>query len=339
MKKPLKDRRAQSNTASRRTSGAQMAHRYSAGSNLEALQQQADHSTAHQNLTAIKHKTVGTLQREGAEKSGAPDWAQEEYRNKVGKKGQVDTRSGPRMPDYGANEVPSWKKNDRVDVPDWAKREYKADAKVTLMASVKDGKIGSIYFNNGRIRTTHAGGPTKSLHHAGIRNQKFNLDYDAAWRLFLQKNRGIYAIFYELTNPAQTPKERQSETYRYLFKQCDEWLSVFLNLTPVDQLPAWVTPVMGPDDAFDTAATDPPDDITLFEVFTTVSNGKVDHWHPSRGIAAKFETNKQVVSVLKTALAHIKDITDTGQRNRAFYEFISRRIPSLADQIRHPDEI
>src|SRR5262245_43203672 len=46
-------------------------------------------------------------------------------------------------------------------VAEWAKAEYRSDARKTLIASMTpDRKIGSVYFDDGsRIRTTHAAGP------------------------------------------------------------------------------------------------------------------------------------------------------------------------------------
>ncbi|MGZ2256282.1 hypothetical protein [Roseobacter sp. A03A-229] len=305
---------------------------------LGALQAKAQDSTPVRQLHALQRKAAGVVQREVV-KSGAPDWAQKDYVDKVGKTGTVDTSPGPRMPDYGPNETPSWQKNDPTGVPKWAKDEYKAHSKVTLIASVKDGKIGSIYFANGRIRTTHGDGPELERDEPTENTRRFNLDQEKAFDLFLTRNRGIYELFYAQTDTSLSKEQREEVAAMMLYQQYSQWLAVYLKLAPLDQLPDWVTEVTGPDDAFDTSAANPPDNITLFEIFTKVSNGKVQSWHPSRGIAAKFETNKQVVSVLMAALKHIDGVTDINQRNTMFYAFIKSRLPDFAKQIRKPDEV
>ncbi|MCV3273728.1 hypothetical protein [Roseobacter sinensis] len=266
---------------------------------------------------------------------GVPGWAKYQYNQDHA---QVDQSSSPFLPNYGPeHDDPGWKHSQGV--PDWAKQEYKTQSKVKLIASVKDGLIGSIYFLDGRIRTTHGDGPTLELDNPRERTSRFNLDRGKAFDLFWKTNRGIYEFFYAQTDNSLTPQQREEQAAILVGKQFDQWLAVYLNLTPVDQLPDWVTPVTRADEAFDTDAADPSDDITLFEVFTKVSNGKVQSWHPSRGIAAKFETNKQVVSVLKAALRHIDGVTDVNQRNTLFYDFIKSRLPVFANQIRRPDQI
>lgn len=233
--------------------------------------------------------------------------------------------------------------DESVGVPDWAQKEYNTASKVELIASVKDGKIGSIYFLDGRIRTTHGSGPELDINKLGSGSERYNLDMGVARRIFDGANKSLYKKLFKAISkdkktkklPKQTREQLAAKEYDRSFKR---WLSKQLVDTPNDKLPMWIVPVTRPDEAYDLSVP-PPDNLSLFEVFKHVSNGRVLGWHPSRGIASKFETNKQVVSVLKAAIAHIDGVTDINQRNTLFYNFIANRLPDFAAQIRRPDEV
>lgn len=324
---------------------------------LALVQRHADRSAVTAGLGVLQSRANAVIQREvdrspitphgsygpdgtlAHDKSkGVPRWAQYGYKKDHA---QVDQSSSPSLPGYGPErDDPGCTYSQGV--PNWAKQEYKDESKVKLIASIKDGLIGSIYFANGRIRTTHSHGPKVSKHDpAKVSTSQYNIDRSAAWQLFHAKNNVnlIFRLLYSQTDQSDTADDRREEAEHLLDKTYKRWLSDYLVNTPVDRLPNWVTPVPGHDDAFDTDAADPPNNITLFEVFTKVSNGKVQKWHPSRGIAAKFETNKQVVSVLKAAIRHIDGVTDLNERNTKFYDFIKERLPVFANQIRKPDQV
>lgn len=322
---------------------------------MNALQKKADASTSVADLGM--HQSRANLMQRNAESAGEPTknpyyaegtvpwdkskgvprWAQYDYTKDHA---QVDQSSSAALPNYHpAENEPGWKYSQGV--PKWAQNEYKLEAKRTLIASIKDGLIGSIYFDDHRIRTTHAGSPERSKDSADQKISRYNLDQNAAWNLFRKANdlNALFKLFYQTTDRRLSVEARKEIAYDHLDNTYKGWLSTYLVNTSIDALPAWVTPVRNKQEAFDVDTANPPDNITLFEVFTNVSNGKVEKWHPSRGIAAKFETDKQVVSVLKAALIHIKDDRDRRTRNVKFYEFIEHRIPGFAAQIRHPDTI
>ncbi|ABG31072.1 hypothetical protein [Roseobacter denitrificans] len=294
----------------------------------------------------------GVLKNDPAD--GAPGWAQEEYRKKVGKTGTVDTSSSPRLPDVAPGEKPGWQNIDPTGVPKWAKDEYKEEAPRTLIASVADGKIGSIYFPDGRIRTTHGKGPTKSKHGQTL---QYNIDFDAAAAEFAKKNPKLYRRFLNEglalaeKDPSITRKEVERAASKAYFHEEAKYIAKRLNVPNPSKMPAFVRlvtrgrklpswageAIKSPDDA---PGMDVATDGKLFEVFRKI-NGRVEGWHPSRGAAKKWETNKQVVSVLEAAIKHLKDqkIKGAKKRNAAFYDFILHRIPSFAAQIRKPDEV
>jgi hypothetical protein len=232
----------------------------------------------------------------------------------------------------------------QTGIPDWAKEDYQGDGKLVttdidgvvtdeyegarrvLIASMTpDRKIGSVYFDDGsRIRTTHSAGPAGESH-GGLTNVQFNLVPDRAERAFIR----------DTGTPRSAPN---------FWRLHDEWLANYLNDTSVDDLPDWVTVVDEPEDAFDASQQNPPETLKLFEIFVSVS-GEVQDWHPSRGTAVEFETNKQVISVLLAALDEINGqgdgprLTNVADRNRVFYDFIVRRIPDFADRIRDPRRV
>lgn len=212
-------------------------------------------------------------------------------------------------------------------VPEWAEEEYRIDSARVMIASMdSDGLIGSMYFDDGsRIRTTHKSGPERGTHQ-GATTLQFNINDSIANALFIQASG-------------------MQETDRGFHKAKYRWLANAINNTPVSNLPSWVIPIDGPDTAEDISSEDPSGELRLFEIFRKVSNGQVQGWHPSRGTAVRFETNKQVISVLEAALAEIdgqgegEEITDLAKRNEVFYNFVIRRLPDWEDYMRHPNDV
>jgi hypothetical protein len=242
---------------------------------------------------------------------GVPDWAKEEFTT-----GKSDKHSSPSLPEYGKNEIPGWK--DDVGIPDWAKENYKRESKTAVICSITpEMQIGSVYFDDGsRIRTTHSSGPQ----HAKHENQttvRFNIDdtqAKAKYKKFISAN-----------------KQYKKLNYRH-------WLTAMLKKATVNNLPSWATLVTDSNTAHDLGMGAPPENLKLFEIFKKV-NGVGNHL--SRGVAAKFATDKQTISVLENAISHIdkKGLTDPKARNIEFYNFVKSRLPKFADFLRRPDEV
>ncbi|MCC7361823.1 MAG: hypothetical protein IT317_20235 [Anaerolineales bacterium] len=202
-------------------------------------------------------------------------------------------------------------------VPEWAKQEYRRDAKRILMASMTtDGKIGSVYFSDGRIRTTHGAGPEKEGH-GGQTTVQFNVDEKAALAVFKKEYPKLYA----------------SDD---MWDHFDQWLVKKLKNVNVKSAPSWAKVIVTPEKA----QSKPSDDVKLFEIFKNI-NGKVESWHPSRGTAVKFVTDKQTVAVLEAAIKHINQqkLTDPNARNVAFYAFVKSRLPSFVQYMREPKDV
>ncbi len=233
---------------------------------------------------------------------------------------EVDTSSSPFLPKYEKDEVPGWK--DDGGVPEWAKEEYRQESKRTVICSMTpDRKIGSVYFGGeGRIRTTHGSGPERKKHE-NLTTIQFNINESLA----IPEFKKAY------------PKLIKSKRFWKYFRQ---WLVQTLENVTLDNAPAWATLVDSPDTAYDLETGSPPKDLKLFEIFKNI-NGEVESWHPSRGTAAKFDTDKQTISVLHAAIKHIDGmgLVDPKRRNTEFYEFVKSRLPKFVDYMRHPDEV
>jgi hypothetical protein len=65
----------------------------------------------------------------------------------------------------------------------------------------------------------------------------------------------------------------------------------------------------------------------------------VESWHPSRGTATKFETDKQTISVLNAAIVHISGVSGPAERNQQFYDFVKSRLPNFVQFMRRPNEV
>lgn len=202
-------------------------------------------------------------------------------------------------------------------VPEWAQEEYRRESKRTAICSMTpDGKIGSVYLGEeGRIRTTHGEGPIKEKFE-GLTTVQFNIDMRKA------------KVDFQKANPKVS---------------FDKWLFDTLKDLTVDTVPEWATPISGPESALELEkGSTPPKNLKLIEIFKSI-NGRAEIWHPSRGTAVKFETDKQTISVLEAAIAHIDDpknpIAGAEERNKAFYAFVKSRLPNFVQNIRSPEEI
>ena len=190
----------------------------------------------------------------------------------------------------------------------WAKEDYIKQSKRKLIASkTLDGKIGSVYFPNGRIRLTHADGPELEIEDQ-LDRQQFNIDMEAAGQVYDESG--------------------SSDDF-------DSWLSDQLNEHGDDL--HWVdSEVIGPEDA----PTDLTAGLTLFEIFVG-SDGAVKMIHPSRGQAVQFNTYKQSVAVLRAAINQVAGTDNPDDRNQRFFEFVENRLPdsTLSNSMRTPEQV
>ncbi|MEP1611379.1 MAG: hypothetical protein ABJL72_05595 [Roseobacter sp.] len=154
-------------------------------------------------------------------------------------------------------------------------------------------------------------------------------------------------------NPTITHKDRKIErsTYKGYYRKEARYIAKKLNVPKPSSMPAFVRLVTrgrklpscasdainSPDEAAD---MDSETTGKLLEVFCDI-NGRLESWHPSRGAAKKWQTNKLVISDLHAAIKRLKVKTIKGANARyiVFYIFVEQRVLDFAKLTRKPDEI
>lgn len=357
MKKPKQRRATRGNRHP--VAGQNIPRRAVANNPLAGMQQQADASRATGTLDTLQRSADGVMQREVV-KSGAPDWAKQDYIAGVGrtiaKQNPVDNSSitdnaaaydakGNLAQDKSTDVDPAVKaeylkaglrptpRTDRhgksLDPADgvklWAVHEFLME-ETTMIASMTEGKIGSIYFPGGRVRTTHAGGPAVE-EHAQSRTLQFNIDPTACWAAFVAASPWIARV-----NP---DNEEHMETVRRRFKRFK--VHALTGAAP-DQLPNWATRVKLPDDALPEGTDTDAAGVKLFEIMLR-ENGTVRSTHPSRGAAAQISITRADLMKLKAVAKSLEGIPDPVAQNGAFYRYVTMKLPHLAGLIRKPGEV
>jgi len=167
---------------------------------------------------------------------------------------------------------------------------------VSLSANA-DNSVGSVYFDWGRIRGSHSGGPTQEPIPAGQTRNSYNIDTAQAIADCEGKKP---------KNPCLNSAGQFSS--RYLCKAIIESkvITVSAKLGAPDTLPA---------------KSDFDSKLKLYECFTD-STGKVVGAHPSRGMAVKMELTDECQAKLaglkgdKTILPEDVDKTSVGENGR-----------------------
>ncbi|WP_299680427.1 hypothetical protein [uncultured Roseobacter sp.] len=187
--------------------------------------------------------------------------------------------------------------------------EAELPANVPVMISIENGKIGSVYFDDGRIRGTHLDGPADERGDHDL-IQRYNIDMRRAYRAY---------------SAAVTARTHKKLTF-------EEWISVQLWTDEptwvIEELPAPADMTEGPADR----------NATLFENF---GNSDADYagYHPSRGAGEKKMLSQSDVDSLEHAAEAAAAVTETAGKNRAFYVELMENAPQLATEMRMPEEI
>lgn len=205
-------------------------------------------------------------------------------------------------------------------VPEWAKKEYIEQSKRKLICSmtIEDGqeKIGSVYFGSdvegaegledGRIRLTHSAGPAAEVE-PHLRRHQYNIDMAKAWDAYPDKDK-------KRAFPSWIADQLNSDS-------AGDWAEFEI-----------LDPELAPEEC--------SANLSLFEIHVDGS-GNVQMLHPSRGTAVKFDTDKQTVSVLRAAIAHVGGESDPNEANKKFYAFVEKLLPSseILEKMRKPEEI
>ncbi|WP_187431564.1 hypothetical protein ROLI_034070 [Roseobacter fucihabitans] len=258
----------------------------------------------------------GNLAGDGS--AGPAAWASEHYERMNEGPAGVDDRAITHNAGYDA------KGDLAIDRSNALAREAYLNEPMTLMCSMVDGKIGSIYFEGGRVRTTHTGGPTKSEHNKN-RLFQFNIDRNAAHDHYTRTG----------------DKKRWEKHFRDAHPTSifNEWLAQALKGEGVTATPAWATPVLSADDALPDDGNQDAAGLKLFEVMVK-RNGRLGK-HPSRGALVKMTATltRAELTMLKKVGETISDRDNPHIGNVMFYNFVKTSLPQLLPYIRTPEEI
>jgi hypothetical protein len=192
--------------------------------------------------------------------------------------------------------------------------ENTAPEPVPVILSMDGAMIGSVYFETGRIRTTHASGPADERgKHDFI--DRYNID------------RTLAKKAYEDAVRAGT---HQGLTFT-------RWISY--ELWDSDDHP-WVIAKIESPEAMEEGAA--PANAMLFENFGDL-NAKSGQYaltsrHPSRGAAVKEQMSPGDLQALETAINAARDGTEM-EKNRAFFASLLANAPDFALRVRLPEEI
>ena len=188
-----------------------------------------------------------------------------------------------------------------------------ATAQETVIVSMEGGKIGSIYFGDGRIRTTHGRGPEDDR--GKQRNiHRFNIDREAAAEDFKRDRKA-----------KKTPRKK-------------------LNWYIRDRLEAGT-----PDWARDGEVTDPasapenaPGGRKLLEYYDVDPVNEEDSGrrvHPSRGAAVKITRDTSDIASIKAAVALVDEDATASANNRTFFRKLLDDRAAMRAEIRMPEEV
>lgn len=207
-----------------------------------------------------------------------------------------------------------------------------AQQNVDLIASISDNRIGSVYFPEGRMRTTHYAGPEISgSPPAGI--LRFNINVNQSWEQFHRAQPNFMDWAAINVDPDLPAEQRAYQLSEHVLDMREEWMAHTLRQS--DPLPAWAQPVTTPDSVEPAEAINPEDGRVLFEIYTPAPGGEVS-WHTSRGVAARISLPQPTISALTEAFRQIEGVTDVNERNSRFYDYLSIHAPDFARMIRRP---
>jgi hypothetical protein len=196
-----------------------------------------------------------------------------------------------------------------------------------------DGKIGSVYFKDHRIRLTHKHGPTKTKPKKDT--QQFHIKESTGIQDYQKSNE-----FTNLTTKEQQDLKNDQKKMSHMFHK---WLR---------KNPQEVYTLTGIDEILDTSKLStgtPSKDIRLVEVFRELQSGTGSTTSPtytikgkphiSRGSLIQIEFDDTLDTVLENALNEASKGKDNKEKNTNFYNYIDKNFPDIITNVRKPDEI
>ncbi len=208
-----------------------------------------------------------------------------------------------------------------------------ADTVSDVLVSVRNRHVGSVYFPNGRLRTTHHAGPGLGLFPPGT-ILRFNINYNEAMQAFRAARPEALNQALDLRDRSQPPEAQRQAVQTEFLNQQDAWIGEILS-NP-ETVPTWAEAVTGPDSVSHIDDVPPDSQRVLFEIYDRGPE-RAPTTHISRGQAARMAMPQSTVTAITEALRSIEHMTDPVRRNAAFYDYIGSHAPDFANMIRRPD--
>lgn len=208
-----------------------------------------------------------------------------------------------------------------------------ADNILDVLVSVRNRNVGSVYFPDGRVRTTHHAGPGLGLFPPGT-ILRFNINHTEAMQAFQAARPEALNQAWALRDRSQTPEVQREAVQNEFLDERNAWLGEILS-NP-ETVPAWAEAVTGPDSV--SHVDDVPRDSqrVLFEIYDRGPE-RAPTTHISRGQAARMAMPQSTVAAITEALRLIEHIRDPDRRNEVFYDYVDSHAPDFALMIRRPE--
>ena len=201
--------------------------------------------------------------------------------------------------------------------------------RVTLLVSVENGKIGSIYNATGRIRLSHEDGP-KMISHADKAIIRYNINYESAVEEFKSRSKdelkqAFKSIPWHSIGAAR--RDRKDEITSHM---ASNWISK--TLYEADTLPDWAMSLGEVKDIpeIDDIAQD--SNLHLFEVFIYPDNTTRGHISRGQAVAMKFE--QKTLDVIDRAFEQIDRNQPPEVQNAVLNAYIKANAPEIANRLR-----
>lgn len=204
---------------------------------------------------------------------------------------------------------------------------------VNHLVSIQDGRVGSVYFDDSRVRLIHSRGPRKSQQRPPQHIERFNIDNAIAGRAFLASGHPSLRQVFALATPGQTFNAQSDAIKDAFFAARDRWLGETLHAAT--DLPFWAQRVQAPEDVQPASQVPANSRLVMFEIYAD-ANGDIDTTHVSRGEGAQMPLGASALNAIEAGLRAIEGVTDPNLRNQLLYATLQDHAPDFANQVRTP---
>jgi len=205
---------------------------------------------------------------------------------------------------------------------------------VSVLATVRDGSVGSIYWEGARIRFGHAGGPGVAENQTRAVS-RYSLNKGAVLQAYLLENRAIGAAAMRHTDPTLSNKERLDQVAGMLQTKYLDYADALIKTAEDEgaELPPWARRI----DDFQTVREFDPDgpvsrNEVYFERFTDAGQHEMP-WHISRGSPRRLQLTPTNLETLKSAAELARQQNSVKAANDMFDLYVHAREPELAARL------